>query len=97
MPWKADVLPPMNAARYAARAARAAKDRDYAVGEARPGEAAARSLADAASAAPGLSKSKTRKAIQAGKARVRGADGVERQVFDPDYVLKSNETWRLDG
>jgi len=99
LPWKTDVLPPRNDVRYAAKAARAVEG---SVHEASTEAAApvadppSRSLVDVMADALGVSKGKTRKAIQSGKAWVRGAEG-ERQVFDPDYRLGTGETARLDS
>lgn len=93
MPWRTDVLPPRNDARYAAKAARVEVPVEAALPVA---DSPARPLADVMADALGLSKGKARKAIQAGKAWVRGAGG-ERQVFDPDYRLGAGETARLDS
>lgn len=99
LPWRIDVLPPRNNARYAAKVARAAEEPAHEVSTEAAVPAAdppLRPLVDVMADALGVSKGKTRKAIQSGKAWVRGAEG-ERQVFDPDYRLGAGETARLDG
>lgn len=109
LPWKTDVLPPQNYERYAqkirtieassGRTIEVAMPPDYIADANRmdPPRPVSRPLVDVMADALGLSKGKTRKAIQAGKALVRGSDGGERQVHDPDYRLGVGETARLDG
>lgn len=94
LPWRLDVLPPRNMARYRVKVSVHAVDAPSADTPAMT--VGARTLVVVVADALGLSKGKTRKAIQAGKARVRGNDGIERQVFDPDYLLVSDEIARLD-
>jgi hypothetical protein len=110
LPWKTDVLPPMNKARYARQIhiiREAATGREipvavppaYVADENHPDGAPVpvpQKLVDALAGVHELSKGKTRKAIQGGRAWVRGADGAVRQMFDADYRLGDGETAVLD-
>lgn len=101
LPWRTDVLPPMNRERYAAKVARVAEGPEYTVDVPDDADVAAppatvHPLVVAMAEALGRSRGKMRKDIQAGKSWVRDKDGTERQVFDPDYLLVTGETVRLD-
>lgn len=87
LPWDRSealrVLPPRNKVRYAARG-------QYQASTVEDRKALPRKLVDAVADGRGLSKGAARKAIAAGRAYVHGPRG-DGPVYDPDYVLASDE------